>query len=81
MEWSQRLNNPAHTLSVDSGCLRVHTTDHHLFVLRDGDILKSYSINSVDTPRHLLWSGFDRNNLGYYSWDINHTRLERWVEG
>jgi|JI9StandDraft_1071089.scaffolds.fasta_scaffold429717_1 hypothetical protein len=75
VEWSQRLNNSASSITADGAYLRVHTTDHHLFLLKDGDIVKKYSVNSPETPKHLLWSGMDCNDLGYYTWNINNQRL------
>lgn len=81
VEWSQRLNNPAKSIATDGDYIRVHTADHHLLLIRGGDIIKQYSVNKPEAPKHLLWSKMDRNELGYYSWDINQQRLERWTDG
>jgi hypothetical protein len=67
-------------VNLENGHLRIHTTDHHLLLLRDGDVIKKYSVNCPETPKHLLWSSLSCNTLVHYAWDINEHRLEKCID-
>jgi WD40 repeat protein len=45
-EWTYRFSNPVDGLRLQNGHVLAHTADHHLGLIRDGELIKKYSPNS-----------------------------------